>query len=491
LTNRRRGLLFLAVIACAGPAAAQERPPLKWGADADGGIPYVFADADGTPAGFEVDLAAALAKELGRKIDFEQRAFDSLIPLVGRGDIDFAMNGVEITPERQQTLRFTRPYYVYHLQLVTRQGEDRFTTLEQCKEQGRIVATLGATAAERLLDDMGVAKRIYEEQEGPYRDLLLGRGVDAVLMDLPIAIYYAATDPTLKHGRRIAGLKFAGRPVADGYYGIAVAKDNTALAEELDAALGRVIASGELKRILMQWELWNHDQYRLYSPEGTEIGEPERMSIEVYLPLLAEGAWMTVRITLAGMLVAVLVGLPIAVARLYGPPPVQWLATAYVEFFRGIPVLLLLYFLYYGLASLVPSLAMGPMTAAILGFGLNYAAYEAEIYRAGIAAIPAGQWEAAASLGMPGPLTFRRIILPQAIRTILPPTTNDLVALFKDTSVVSIIGVVELSKQYQILTKSYGGFLQIGLATAILYLVMSVPLGYLSRRLEQKWARGM
>jgi polar amino acid transport system substrate-binding protein len=185
-----------------------------------------------------------------------------------------------------------------------------------------------------------------------------------------------------------------------------------------------------------------------------------------------------------------LIGLPIALARLYGPPPLQWLATAYVEFFRGIPVLLLLYFLYYGLSAINPAFTLGPLQAAILGFGLNYAAYEAEIYRAGIGAIPLGQWEAAASLGMPAPLTFRRIILPQAIRTILPPMTNDLVALFKDTSVVSIIGVVELSKQYQILTKSYGGFLQIGLATAALYLVMSVPLGFLSRRLEKKWSGG-
>jgi polar amino acid transport system substrate-binding protein len=88
---------------------------------------------------------------------------------------------------------------------------------------------------------------------------------------------------------------------------------------------------------------------------------------------------------------------------------------------------------------------------------------------------------------MSTPLTFRRIILPQAIRVILPPMTNDFVALFKDTSVVSIIAVVELSKEYQILTKSGGGYVQIGLCTAALYLIMSVPLGYLSRYLERRW----
>jgi polar amino acid transport system substrate-binding protein len=137
------------------------------------------------------------------------------------------------------------------------------------------------------------------------------------------------------------------------------------------------------------------------------------------------------------------------------------------------------------------SLRLQPLQAAILGLGLNYAAYETEIYRAGIASVPYGQWEAAASLGMTGWLAFRRIILPQAIRTILPPMTSDFVALFKDTSIVSTIAVVELSKQYQILSKSSMKYLEIGLLTAALYLVMSVPLGFLSRRLERLWGRGV
>src|SRR5262249_13032889 len=152
------------------------------------------------------------------------------------------------------------------------------------------------------------------------------------------------------------------------------------------------------------------------------------------------------------------------------PWPIRALAVVYIEFFRGIPVLLLLYFLYYGLPDLF-GIQLPPLQAAILGFGINYAAYEAEIYRAGIMAIPVGPWEAAASLGMPPALTFRRIILPQAIKTILPPATNDLVALFKDASVVSIIAVTELSKQYQILSKNTFKYVEIGLVTAALYLI--------------------
>ncbi len=127
---------------------------------------------------------------------------------------------------------------------------------------------------------------------------------------------------------------------------------------------------------------------------------------------------------------------------MYGPAPVRSLATVYIEFFRGIPVLLLLYFLYYGLPKLI-GLKLDPLVAAILGLGLNYSAYEAEIYRAGISSIPQGngmpphRWECRRRW------TFRRVIFPQAIRGILPPMTNDFVALFKDTSVVSIIAVVD------------------------------------------------
>lgn len=204
------------------------------------------------------------------------------------------------------------------------------------------------------------------------------------------------------------------------------------------------------------------------------------------IPLL-QGAGMTVFITLVSFAVAMLLGLPIAVMRLYGPWPLQLLALGYVEFFRGIPVLLLLYFLYYGLPNY--GVELTALQAAVLGFGLNYAASEAEIYRAGITGIPDGQWEAAASLGMSSPLTFRRIILPQSIRTILPPMTNDLVAMFKETSVASIITIEELSKQYQTLSKDTLDYTRIGLLTAALYLIMSVPLGYLSRYLEKRWGK--
>ncbi len=348
---------------------------------------------------------------------------------------------------------------------------------------------MGSTAAERLLREMGIPVEIYDDQEGPYKDLSLGRRVQGVLFDLPGAIYYAAPDAGLKYSRASPASRFAGPAFAEGYYGIAVRKNDDALAASLNRAIDSIRQDGTLKSILQKWQLWTPEQYRLYQDVTVEEAGDDDDVRQLFSPAAGRRRRHGVhhrRGHVAGR-----------VARFADCPDAPlWsaafavLATIYVEFFRGIPVLLLLYFLYYGLASISPLLQMGPLQAAIFGFGLNYAAYEAEIYRGGISSIPVGQWEAAASLGMPATLTFGRIILPQAVRVILPPMTNDLVALFKDTSVVSIIAVVELSKQYQILTKSGGGYLQIGLTTAALYLIMSVPLGHLSRFLERRWQGG-
>jgi polar amino acid transport system substrate-binding protein len=510
----------------AGHTSSRARP-LKWAADAEGGAPYIFKDPDhaNRNIGFEVDLIAALAKELGGPIEFTQYQFSSLVPGLTRGDFDFAMNGIEVTPDRVKALRLSRPYYVYTLQLVARKDESRFQTLDDCKRLGAIVGTLEDTAAERLLVEKGIRKKVYPDQVAPYVDLGLER-IDAVFLDLPIAIYYARPDPKLK---------FVGKPLGEGFYAIAFRKDQESLAERFDAALGRLLEEGQLRQIYEKWHLWNDAQAKLADfPHGwggpaqqpvkksptsgrrtAAAASPgpvkgmsedvirqsnEKFTFSYYIGDLLAGAELTVLITFLGMGLALVIGLPVALARLYGPLPLRWAATVYVEFFRGIPVLLLLFFIYYGLPVIVersehlhflrPWLKLGPLQAAILGFGLNYAAYQAEIFRAGIYSIPPGQWEAAASLGMSRFLTFRRIIMPQAVRVILPPMTNDFVALFKDTSVVSIIAVEELTKQYQELAKSSLKYLEIGLVTAVLYLIMSVPLGYLSRYLERRWGKG-
>jgi polar amino acid transport system substrate-binding protein len=483
-----------ALLVGASRGEAEEPKPLRWGADEEGGAPYISKDPQtGKYVGFEVDLAAALAKELGRPIKYEPRNFKTLFDDLERGDvIDFAMNGLEVTPDRARLFRLSRPYYAYRLQLVTRKDEDRFANLDKLAGRKDVtVATLENTAAARLLKKLDIPLKTYDDQVNPYEDLALKR-VDAVLLDLPIAIYVVQKNADLN-----TKLKFAGDPIDKGYYAIVFRKQDEVLAQQFDEALDRLERSGELKRICEKWELWNGDQKNLKESLGDEPSTGGGLS-SFFLDLLFS-AGFTVGISVLSMGIAILLGLMVALSRLYGPTPLRWLALAYVEFFRGIPILLLLLTIYYVLPRLAENSSwfwfptLNGFQAAVLGFGLNYAAYEAEIYRAGISSIPIGQWEAAASLGMEPALTFRRIILPQALRIILPPMTSDFVALFKDTSVASVIAVYELTKRYQVLSNDPANrshIIEIMVLTALLYLIMSVPLGYLSRSLEKRWGRG-
>ena len=159
-------------------------PPLQWGADAEGGAPFVFKNPDRLDQnqGFEVDLVQALSQELGEPIEFHQYGYDSLLLGLQRRDFDFALNGLEIAPERSASFRLSRPYYVYRLQLVVRADDQSVQSLEDCRKLKRKIGTLGETAASRMLEQMGIEAKVYDGQLEPYRDLEVGN-VDGVLMD--------------------------------------------------------------------------------------------------------------------------------------------------------------------------------------------------------------------------------------------------------------------------------------------------------------------
>lgn len=457
---------------------------ITWGFDAEGGAPYVFHDPmhPSRLIGFEVELVEAIARELGVKVQYFQNAWDSILLSLQRGDFDIALNGIEITPEREQSVLFTRPYYVYAEQIVVRASDNRINRLEDLR--GRKVGTLYNTEAKRLLEEMGgVSVTIYSGQVEPFRDLSLNR-IDAVFVDLPIAAYYAMPNPQLR---------MVGGPVGKGHYSIALRKEDTSLAEELNKILEKLLRTGELKKIYSRWGLWNSSQEKLFLYEGllqkyTEsppsVSEKEPVMVTKFLPTLLKGTLVTIGISILSMVLAITLGLALAVMRLYGNKWLQKFSTAYIEIYRGTPLLIQLYILYYGLPNI--GIAMSAFTAAILGLGMNYAAYEAEIYRAGIQAIPRGQTEAALSLGMSRWSTLKRIILPQALRVAIPPMTNDFIALFKDSSLVSVIAITELTKSYGILAAASMNFFKLGIITALLYFGMSYPLSLYARKWEKK-----
>ncbi|MFN2530874.1 MAG: ABC transporter substrate-binding protein/permease [Pyrinomonadaceae bacterium] len=460
---------------------AMAQKTLRWGADPSGGAPYVFTDPANPNQyiGYEKEMVDALAAAMGRHPEFVPSDWETLISALQRNSFDVIVNGLEPTTDRAQQINFSKPYYIFQLQLTVRRDDQRITSLADCKN--RIVGTLGNTAASRLLQQQAIPYRSYADPIGAYRDLELKR-LDAVVMDVPAEAFYARSNPQLRP---------AGPPFMRGLYVIGLRKSDDALKAEVDQSIDKIIIDGTLEKILKKWNLWNDAQVefqtRIRAGTNKEVGyDVTNVSFNWSEALwrLTRAAVVTILIAFGSMIIAVVLGMPLAIAQSKGPVWLRAFSTLYVEFFRGTPVLVQLLFLYFGLPAI--GLTMPGWLTALVGLGLNYAAYESQVYRAALEAIPRGQWEAAYSLGMSAVLAFRRIILPQAFRIALPPMTNDFVSLFKDTSVAFAISVWELATAYRELANASGQFLLLGIAVSVFYLAMSLPMAHLARRLERR-----
>jgi polar amino acid transport system substrate-binding protein len=475
-----------ALVALVTRVAAAESPlelvtpgELAWGGDLQGGAPYVFEDEKepGKVRGFEVDIAQALARRLGLRARFVQNDWSNLLPALERGDFDLALNGLEDTPDRRARARLSIPYFVYGETLAVARGAPSRSLAALA---GKRVATLNQTVAHDILKQQPLEVVLYEGQQEPYADLASGR-VDAVLLDHVIADVYGCGTP---------GVECLPGDVARGVYVAGMRRDRPALGDAVDRALAVMIADGELRRILQEWKLWDSRQLELAArssaaPPTTSSPlsfAPRRFDAAQWL-LFLKGAGVTLLLSVCAFAIALPLGLFLAVLRSFGGRLSRLLAGAYVELFRGTPVLLQLYVLYFALAPLVK---LGPFHAAVLGLGLNYAAYEAEVHRGALLALPSGQSEAARALGLGRLQALRYVLLPQSFRNALPALTNDFIALLKDSSLVSVITVVELTKRMTIAAVDLRDWLGPGLACAALYFGMSFPLARLSLRLERR-----
>lgn len=207
-----------------------------------------------------------------------------------------------------------------------------------------------------------------------------------------------------------------------------------------------------------------------------------------YLPILLQGLWLTVVVTVASLALSTVLGLVWALMRVSGLRPLVSLSKGIVNAIRGIPIIVQLFYIYFVMPEF--GLTLTAVQAAIIGLGIAYSAYQAENFRAGIEAIDKGQVEAAESIGMGWPLMMRRVILPQAIRIVLPPYGNTMVMMLKDSSQASTITVAELTLKGQLIASSTFHYSNVLALVALLYLTMSLPLIYLVGWLERTFHQG-
>ena len=478
-----------------GEACFADQKILRWGGDSEGGFPYMFPNPENPQEliGFEVDIVNAIAEKMGRKPVFVNNAWDNLIPGLNRKLYDIAINGLEVTPEHEEMVSFSMPYYKTFLQLAVRRNDKDIKSLQDTK--GKIVGTLKESYAQIVLEELGDVKiRTYIVESNTYEDLENGR-LDAALFDAPIALYSAGFNPEIK---------FVGDPIGELTYAIAIRKNDPKMLAEINKILIELRDSGKLREIYDRWNLWSpvmEKEFNDYSPrkvamtrwdDWAESHRPHtgfQKRLERYiasLPIFARAAVVTMQVSITGMIIAIGLGLTLAITRVFAPAWIAWLASLYIELMRGTPVLIQLFFIFYGLPSV--GIKLSPFWAGALGLGLNYAAYEAEIYRSGLFAIPRTQWEAALALGMTRWQAMREVILPQAVRVVIPPITNEFLSLLKDSSLVSIITMVDLTKAYGQVSATYYDYFGPGIIVAAIYLLLGLPFVKFSRYAERKLA---
>ena len=490
-------VFILSVLGVSGVVKAEKSlPVLKWGTDSASNTPLVFADPDHfqKTVGCEVEIIEALAEKMECRLEKIENNWEGLILGLGRNLYDVVICGVGITPEHEKSVTFSVPYYVTHAQLTVKKGEKGLQSFDDCV--GKKVGALVQSHCQKFVEEKeGVHGVIYWDEGNAYEDLINGR-LDAFLHDAPSSIYYVDTHPQQ--------LQLVGPPVGRIEYGIVVNKKNPILLSRINQAIESIKKEGKLRHILDRWRLWNpmmadylQDYGQSTKPtaylnfiswhEKQSSGIKKRFNRYLsFSPILLQAAFRTLAISVLAMVLAVSVGFFVAMARVYGKKPIRMLAVSFIEIMRGTPLLIQLLLLFYGLPKL--GINFNPYMAGVLGLGLNYAAFEAENYRSGILAVPSGQMEAARALGMNHWQSLRHVVMPQAFRYVLPPVTNDFISLLKDSSLVSMITIVDLTGAYTRLAATYYDYFGIGILVACIYLLIGLPFVRLARWTEKKLA---
>ncbi|HZU94510.1 MAG TPA: amino acid ABC transporter substrate-binding protein/permease [Microbacterium sp.] len=431
--------------------------------------PFEFTNSDGELVGIDMDLLRAIAKDQGFEVEIRQLGFDAAVQALQSNQVDAVMAGMSITDERKKTFDFSDPYFTSGIQLGVLDASD-IQSLDDL--DGKTVAvktgTQGQTFAEENQDKYGFKVTPYQDTT----DM-----VDAVKAGQ--AVGYFEDFPVLAYGiQQGSGFRLVGEPELGGEYGFAVNKgQNPELVEMFNEGLANLKASGDYEKIV--------DTY--LSGEASEQPN-DIISVAVkYWPALMNGLWLTILATLVALVAAFVLGIVFGFGRISGFFPFRWLATAYVYVFRGTPILVQAFFVFFAIPQLFPGLTFNPFVAGAITLSLNTGAYMTEIIRGGIQAVDPGQNEASRSLGLGHWKTMQKVVLPQAFRIMIPSFVNQGIITLKDTSLISVIGLAELTFQSrQIIASTYLSA-QVLTIVAVIYFVVITLLTLLANRLERKF----
>ncbi|WP_240918878.1 amino acid ABC transporter substrate-binding protein/permease [Rhodococcus sp. 14C212] len=430
--------------------------------------PFEFQNEQGDFVGIDMDLIREIAEDQGFTVDIRPLGFDAALQAVQADQADGVIAGMSITDERKQVFDFSDPYFESGVQMAVLAGNDEVASYADLA--GKRVAvkngTEGAAFAESIKDEYGFTTVYFADSASMYDEVRTGNSV-AVFDDYPVLAYGIAQGN---------GLKTVTEKEAGASYGFAVNKGrNQELLTAFNAGLQNLQDNGRYDEIVES-----------YLGEGAVQADNSIPGLlRSTWQLLLEGLWLTVVLSVVSIAIALVLGALFGLMRVSRNIVLRGIGTTYVDVFRGTPLLVQAFFIYFGIPA-AAGFQMSAFTAGIITLSLNAGAYMAEIVRGGILSVDKGQMEAARSLGIGYLPAMRKVVMPQAVRTMIPSYINQFVITLKDTSILSVIGIAELTQTGRIIIARNFQSFQMWLIIGVIYFVVIMALTKLSDRLEKR-----
>ncbi|WP_370586100.1 amino acid ABC transporter substrate-binding protein/permease [Tessaracoccus sp. MC1679] len=430
--------------------------------------PFEFRDASGELTGIDIDLLYAIAERKGFEVDVKSVGFDAALQALQSNQVAGVIAGMSITDERREIFDFSDPYFDSGIQMAVK-GDSAIATYEDLEGETVVAKTgsEGLAFAESIKDQYGFTVKALPQADTMYSEVNAGTAA-AVFDDYPVLAY------GIKQGN---GLKAVTPKEPGGQYGFAVNKGmNPELLAAFNAGLAEMKADGSYQAVL--------DTY-LQAP--TETGRLGFIDLLVTsLPALSKGMLMTIAATALSLLFALILGLVLGFFKVGGNAVLNAIASVYVDIFRGTPLLVQAFFIYFGLPTLT-GVKLDVLVAGILTLALNAGAYMTEIVRGGIQSVDPGQLEAARSLGLPWMTSMKKVVVPQAVKIMTPSFINQFVITLKDTSLLAVLGLAELTYQGQQIIANNFRSAEIWLIVGALYLIVIKALTMLSNAVDRRF----
>lgn len=440
--------------------------------------PFVYANTENKYVGIDLDLLRAIAKEEGFKVKIRPVGFNAAVQSVSAGQADGMIAGMSITEERKQKFDFSDPYYSAGIVMAVKDGSG-IKDLSELK--GKKVAvktgTAGADYANSIKDKYGFEIVTFDDSDGVYNDVINGNS--AACFEDSAVMYYA-----IKNG---LDLKVVTKPANTTETGFAVKKgQNQELLKMFNEGLAKLKANGEYDKIIKKYtEGKATSETKVKSQAETAEDRTVLGILKENKDAFISGIIETLKLTIVGILCATIFGIFVGLLGVVPNKFCRGLSTTIIYIFRGLPLIVLALFIYNGVPSLIGS-KVPAFLAGVITLMLNEGAYTAAFVKGGIESVDKGQMEAARSLGMPFGKSMRRVILPQGIKIMVPSFINQFIITLKDTSILSVIGLLELTQTGKIIiARNLEGF-RVWAIVAVIYLVIITVLTLLSKWIERR-----